>query len=112
VSGTGRAGASWSGWPASWVLLIAATLGKLGPGYALSRLDGLRRRQSATVAALLNTRGLTELIALNVGLGDGLINQRLFTVLVLMALITTLMTGPLLTAIRPTVAPEPAVTER
>jgi Kef-type K+ transport system membrane component KefB len=93
-------------------LLAAAVLGKLGPGYALSRLGGLRRRQSATVAALLNTRGLTELIALNVGLDDGLINQRLFTVLVLMALITTLMTGPLLTAIKPPVAPEPAVTER
>ena len=57
---------------------------------------GLPPRQSAAIAALVNTRGLTELIALNVGLQAGLIHQRLFTVLVLMALLTTLMTGPLL----------------
>ena len=83
------------------VVLVAASAGKLGPAYAISRACGLEPRQSATIAALLNTRGLTELIALNVGLEDGLINQRLFTILVLMALITTLMTGPLLTTIRP-----------
>lgn len=53
----------------------------------------------------MNTRGLTELIALNVGLAGGIINQRLFTVLVLMALITTLTTGPLLRAIRLARAP-------
>jgi Kef-type K+ transport system membrane component KefB len=86
------------------VLLLAvfliASLGKLGPAYATSRLAGLEPRTSATIAALVNTRGLTELIALNVGLQAGLINQRLFTVLVLMALLTTLMTGPLLTALR------------
>jgi Kef-type K+ transport system membrane component KefB len=82
------------------IFLIAST-GKLGPAYAASRLSGLPPRLSATVAALVNTRGLTELVALNVGLQAGLINQRLFTVLVLMALLTTLMTGPLLTWIRP-----------
>lgn len=87
------------------VVVVAATAGKLGPAYAISRACGLEPRQSATIAALLNTRGLTELIALNVGLDDGLIGRRLFTILVLMALITTLMTGPLLTAIRPAKAP-------
>lgn len=56
----------------------------------------------------MNTRGLTELIALNAGLHDGIINQPLFTVLVLMALITTLATGPLLSAIKPLRAPQPA----
>ena len=60
----------------------------------------------------MNTRGLTELIALNVGLQAGLINQRLFTVLVLMALLTTLMTGPLLSVIRPVRASLPAETVR
>jgi Kef-type K+ transport system membrane component KefB len=89
--------------------LIAST-GKLGPAYAASRLSGLEPRQSATIAALVNTRGLTELIALNVGLQAGLINQRLFTVLVLMAILTTLMTGPLLTVIRPARAPLSAET--
>ncbi len=92
------------------VIVLIASVGKLGPGYAASRLSGLPPRQSATIATLLNTRGLTELIALNVGLQSGLINQRLFTVLVLMALLTTLMTGPLLSVIRPTRAPLPAET--
>ena len=54
----------------------------------------------------VNTRGLTELIALNVGLTAGLIHQRLFTVLVLMALVNTLATAPLLTMMRPATAPQ------
>jgi Kef-type K+ transport system membrane component KefB len=90
------------------VLFLIASGGKLAPAYAASRLSGLGPRQSGTVAALVNTRGLTELIALNVGLQAGLINQRLFTVLVLMGLMTTLMTGPLLSAIRPARAAVPA----
>jgi Kef-type K+ transport system membrane component KefB len=92
------------------LIFLIASAGKLGPAYAASRLSGLEPRQSATVAALVNTRGLTELIALNVGLQAGLINQRLFTVLVLMALLTTLMTGPLLSRIRPARASLPAET--
>lgn len=56
---------------------------------------------------LVNTRGLTELIALNVGLADGLIGQRLFTILVLMTLITTVMTGPLLSMLRRSYASGP-----
>jgi Kef-type K+ transport system membrane component KefB len=73
-----------------------AIVGKVGPGYVASRLGGLNRQDSVTVAVLVNTRGLTELIALNVGLSAGLIDQRLFSVLVIMALITTAMTAPLL----------------
>jgi Kef-type K+ transport system membrane component KefB len=92
------------------LIFLIASAGKLGPAYAASRLSGLEPRQSATVAALVNTRGLTELIALNVGLQAGIINQRLFTVLVLMALLTTLMTGPLLSVIRPARASLPAET--
>jgi Kef-type K+ transport system membrane component KefB len=80
-------------------LFLIASAGKLGPAYLASRLTGLRARQSAVVAALLNTRGLTELIALNIGLETGLINQTLFTVLVIVALATTAMTGPLLSLI-------------
>jgi Kef-type K+ transport system membrane component KefB len=93
------------------VVVVIACAGKLGPGYGISRASGLSPRDSATVAALVNTRGLTELIALDVGLSDGVINQRLFTVLVLMALITTLATGPLLSAIKPIRAPRPAADE-
>lgn len=84
------------------LIVVIASAGKLGPAYAASRACGLRPRDSATIAALVNTRGLTELIALNVGLSAGIIDQRMFTILVLMALITTLMTGPLLSAIQPT----------
>jgi Kef-type K+ transport system membrane component KefB len=92
------------GGDASIVLVVvaaAAAVGKLVPGYTISRACGLSSRDSASIAALVNTRGLTELIALNVGLIDGIINKNLFTVLVLMALITTIATGPLLSAIRP-----------
>lgn len=89
------------------VVVVVACVGKLGPGYGISRACGLSGRDSATVAALVNTRGLTELIALTVGLDDGLLNQGLFTVLVLMALITTLATGPLLSVIKPARAPRP-----
>jgi Kef-type K+ transport system membrane component KefB len=81
------------------MIVACATLGKLVPGYALARMTGLSPRQSATIAVLVNTRGLTELIALNVGLSAGIIHEQLFTILVLMALITTVMTGPLLSAL-------------
>jgi Kef-type K+ transport system membrane component KefB len=81
------------------VIVACAMLGKIGPAYGAARLSRLDRRQSAMVAALVNTRGLTELIALNVGLSAGIIHQRLFTILVLMALITTMATGPLISAI-------------
>ena len=81
-----------------WSSSPAPCSGRSDPrtGPRARRLD---RRQSATIAALVNTRGLTELIALNVGLSAGLIHQRLFTILVLMALITTIATGPLISAI-------------
>jgi 5-deoxy-5-amino-3-dehydroquinate synthase len=94
------------------LILAAATVGKLGPAYAVSRACGLKPRESAAIAALVNTRGLTELIALNTGLADGIIDQRLFTVLVLMALITTLMAGPLLSLIQPSRLPQTTVAER
>lgn len=81
------------------VVLACAMLGKVGPAYGAARLSRLERRQSAMIAALVNTRGLTELIALNVGLSAGIINQKVFTILVLMALITTMATGPLISAI-------------
>lgn len=81
------------------VVLACGMLGKVGPAYGAARLGRLERRQSAMIAALVNTRGLTELIALNVGLSASIINQRLFTILVLMALITTMATGPLISAI-------------
>src|SRR6202453_1167087 len=81
------------------IIVACAMLGKIGPAYAAARVSRLERRQSAMIATLVNTRGLTELIALNVGLSAGIIHQRLFTILVLMALITPIATGPLISAI-------------
>ncbi|MER7346935.1 cation:proton antiporter [Streptomyces aurantiacus] len=78
------------------LILAIAIAGKLLPGYVAARIGGLDPHQSALVAALVNTRGLTELIVLNAALDTGLIGPELFTVFVIMALVTTFMTGPLL----------------
>jgi K+:H+ antiporter len=82
------------------LVCVIACGGKLGPAYAASRFGGLGPRDAVSVAVLVNTRGLTELVALNVGLSTGLIGDRLFSVLVLMALITTIATAPLLELVR------------
>lgn len=82
------------------LICVIAVAGKIGPGFAGARLAGLTPRESATVAVLVNTRGLTELIALNVGLSAGIISRPLFSVLVIMALVTTMATAPLLSLIR------------
>jgi len=87
------------------ILCALAVAGKLVPGYVAAKLGGLGRRDAATVAALVNTRGLTELIALNVGLSAGLLDQRLFSVLVLMTVAMTVMTAPLLSLIGAPAAP-------
>lgn len=94
------------------LIIVVAVVGKIGPVYAVSRMCGIDWRESATIAALVNTRGLTELIVLNVGLTDGIIGKKLFAVLVLMALITTMTTGPLLSAIRRSRAWESTDTEQ
>ena len=54
-------------------------------------------RESLQLGTLMNTRGLMELIALNIGYELGILSQRVFSMLVIMALVTTIMTGPLLT---------------
>lgn len=91
------------------VICVIAIAGKVVPAYAASRAGGLTRKDSVTVAMLMNTRGLTELIALDVGLTSGIIEPDLFTVLVLMALITTLVTAPVLSLLR---LPAPTLSKR
>src|SRR5207302_11088704 len=68
---------------------------------ALGRIGGFRLREAAAFGALMNTRGLTELIVLNIALDLHVITQALFTMLVIMALVTTFMTGPLLKLLDP-----------
>ncbi len=78
------------------LILFTAIAGKfLGAG-AAARFTGHSWRESAILGILLNTRGLVELIVLNVGLDLALISPKLFSILVFMALFTTYMTGPLL----------------
>ncbi|MGA3170801.1 MAG: cation:proton antiporter [Chthoniobacteraceae bacterium] len=78
-------------------IILVATLGKLGGGSLTARLTGMPWREALQLGALMNTRGLMELIALNVGYDLGILSPRIFTMLVVMALVTTAMTGPLLT---------------
>lgn len=78
------------------LLLLVATLGKFG-GSALAALaTGLGRRESAAIGILMNTRGLMEIVVLNVGLDLGVISQRLFAMMVVVAVVTTWMTTPIL----------------
>jgi len=79
------------------VIIVVATAGKFGGTAIASRLSGLPWRDSAALGILMNTRGLVELIVLNIGLDLGVITPRLFTMLVIMALVTTMMTSPILT---------------
>jgi Kef-type K+ transport system membrane component KefB len=81
-----------------WLLAIIslATIGKFGGTFLAARLNGYGLRPSAALGLLMNTRGLMELIVLNVGLEMGVLSPTLFTMLVLMALVTTFSTAPLL----------------
>ena len=90
------------------LLAVVCVLGfaaKIGPAYAASRLSGLTPQESSTVAVLVNARGLTELIALNAALRVGLIGQRLFSILVVMALLLTIATTSLLRCVKPPAEP-------
>ena len=83
-------------WWACALVLAAAVAGKLGGCYFAARLTGQPARDAACIAALMNTRALMALVAINIGLDLGLLTRELFTMLVIMALLTTAMTGPLL----------------
>ncbi|WP_156222011.1 cation:proton antiporter [Actinomadura litoris] len=77
-------------------VVAVACAGKIGGGAGAARLTGASGHDSLVLGILLNTRGLTELVILNVGLSLGVLDSRLFTAMVVMALVSTLMTGPLL----------------
>ncbi len=83
------------------LILITAITGKLGGGMLAARFAGSSWRDSLALGALLNTRGLMELIVLNIGYELGIFSDSLFAMLVVMALVTTAMTGPLLNLAKP-----------
>jgi Kef-type K+ transport system membrane component KefB len=81
-------------WLLAGLILAAATAGKFGGTLAAARLTGYGWREGSALGFLMNARGLMELIVLNVGLDLGVISPPLFTMLVLMALVTTATTTP------------------
>ena len=83
------------------LILTVAVSGKFLGAYAAARLTGIPRRPATALAVLMNTRGLTELIILTVGLELGVLDDRLYSSMVVMALATTAMTGPLLQLLYP-----------
>ena len=82
-------------WMVTALVFLAACAGKGLACWAAARLSGATPRDALGVATLMNARGLMELILLNIGLQRGLITPTLFTILVMMAIGTTLMAGPL-----------------
>ena len=91
--------------PEKWLLCLAvigvAIVGKYAGTYVAARVSGIDHRESSALGWLMNTRGLTELIVLNIGLELKVITPLLFTMLVIMALVTTFITSPLLERIYP-----------
>ncbi len=87
-----------------WITLALcaiAIVGKYGGTLIAARVIRLRWREAGVLGALMNTRGLTELIVLNLALSMGVISSALFTALVLMALVTTFMAGPIMRLLDP-----------
>ncbi|MEH1874034.1 cation:proton antiporter [Nostoc sp.] len=86
--------------PELWLLcalvLAVAIAGKYIGTYVAARVSGISKREASALGWLMNTRGLTELIVLNIGLELKVISPLIFTMLVIMALVTTFMTSPLL----------------
>ena len=88
-------------WLLAAALLAVALAGKLAGASLAARFSGFDWRSSAVIGTLMNTRGLTELIVLNLALEKGVISQALFAMLVIMALVTTFMAGPALRLLDP-----------
>jgi Kef-type K+ transport system membrane component KefB len=86
----------WQAWAMCGVIILVATLGKFGGTLAAARLTGLDWKTSAALGILMNTRGLMELVVLNIGLELGVISPQLFAMMVIMALATTIATTPIL----------------
>jgi Kef-type K+ transport system membrane component KefB len=91
----------WQSWAMCAVIVAVAIAGKLGASMLMARWCRMNWRDSFSLGALMNTRGLVELIVLNIGYDLGILSARSFAMLVLMALITTFMTGPLLSLVKP-----------
>jgi Kef-type K+ transport system membrane component KefB len=88
-------------WMICGAIILVATFGKCGGTIAAARFVGIDWRQANALGILMNTRGLMELIVLNIGLSLGVISPKLFAMMVLMAIATTVATAPILRRIMP-----------
>jgi Kef-type K+ transport system membrane component KefB len=91
----------WAGWLTCAAIIAIATIGKFGGTLLAARLSGHGWNTAAALGVLMNTRGLMELIVLNVGLDLGVISPALFTMMVVMAIVTTIATTPVLGLVYP-----------
>jgi Kef-type K+ transport system membrane component KefB len=87
-------------WTLCGLTILVASIGKFGGSFIAARLTGMNSRDASALGVLMNTRGLAELIVLNIGLQLRVINPRVFAMLVVMSLVTTLATSPVLYLIR------------
>ena len=90
----------WYDWALCGLIILVAIAGKLGGSMLMSRLTGMNWSRSFAIGVLMNTRGLVELVVLNIGYDLGILSGRIFAMMVLMALVTTFMTGPLLSLVK------------
>jgi len=93
---TSIGGLSASAWGWAALTIALATLGKFGGAYIGARRSHLDHTQATILAFMMNTRGLMELVVINVGLDLGVISQPMFTILVLLAIVSTVITTPAL----------------
>jgi Kef-type K+ transport system membrane component KefB len=91
----------WYAWAVTALFIAVAIAGKWGGAMFAARLVGETWQDAASIGVLMNTRGLTELVILSVGLELGVIDTTVFTMGVLMALVTTLMATPILSVVSP-----------
>jgi Kef-type K+ transport system membrane component KefB len=87
-------------WAYTLIIIAVAVVGKIGGAFAGARMMGFDSKNALALGCLLNTRGLVELVVLNVGLDLGILTPALFSMMVVMALVTTLMTSPALNALK------------
>jgi Kef-type K+ transport system membrane component KefB len=87
-------------WGYTVAIVATAVLGKLAGAALTAKATGMNWRDSLGLGVLMNTRGLVELVILNAGLDLGILSPALFTMMVIMALVTTIMTTPILIAMK------------
>ncbi len=89
-------------WGVCLIVILLAIIGKFGGSFVAAKASGMSTKDSSAIGILMNTRGLMELVVLNIGYDLGILSPELFAIFVIMALATTMMTAPLLSAIKVT----------